>query len=170
MKKNWNKSSPYISGVYWVISSYNPKTENAIYLAKWNSNTKKWKRVIGDPILTISKKITVKTGDEILNISYWIPALKPNITSEIIDEIVSVMYGISLVGLKGKNRSRKYVEPRHTAIYLYHTILKIPVGKIQREFKLNTHGAVNNAIKNVRNWLETDKEYREKFKKIKNLI
>lgn len=90
---------------------------------------------------------------------------------KIVKEQVCHEYNITMEQIRVHNRTREYTEPRHIIAYLLHKILKnnITLGEMGRE--LNSHHAtVIYAIKKTQNWMETNKDFRNRVIRIQTKI
>jgi chromosomal replication initiation ATPase DnaA len=65
-----------------------------------------------------------------------------------------------------KNRDVKYLIPRQIHIALLHTTHKLSLAKTGELFYDKDHATVLHAIKSVNNFLDTDPDYREKYKSV----
>ena len=77
-------------------------------------------------------------------------------TDNIIEDVCKV-YGIELYDLMSNRRHRILVEPRQVLFYILHKKLNIPCVVVGKMFNKN-HATVLHGAKNIKNWMENDKE------------
>lgn len=93
------------------------------------------------------KKVGVDTVKTILSDLFKVSSMEP--TAGKIKETVAAHYNVTVEDIDGRSRARKYVEPRHVALYLmkHHTTLSYPaIGKL---FGDRDHTTVMRAIDNI---------------------
>ena len=72
--------------------------------------------------------------------------------------LVSTEYNVSIELIKGKQRSRRVVIPRHTVMWLASELTRMSLPQIGRAIGNRDHTTVINAIKNVENWIDRNME------------
>ncbi len=92
------------------------------------------------------------------------------LTVEAIQETVSDFLGIKQDLLNGRSRKREIVEARHIAMYLCRKFTGHSLKEIGRRFGKRDHTTVINAIKKVEDHAETNVQFREKFRRIQEVL
>jgi len=88
---------------------------------------------------------------------------------KIINRVASY-YKLSIWQLNCKSRKSELLECRHVIFYLMReSFPKLSLKKIGQMLSRD-HSTVLNAIKNVNNWLETDKDFKAKMAEIRKYI
>ena len=75
-------------------------------------------------------------------------------------------FGITLEELhtkKTKNTKAIYAHPRMMCFYIGHYIYNLSYHKLALEFNINAHATVIHGVKNISNWLETDRNVLGKY-------
>lgn len=80
------------------------------------------------------------------------------------------VWGITIQNIKSKNRRRKYVEPRQAALYLGSLLTNLQQIEVVRSLGKNHHSMLINSTKKAKNLIETDPQYRERFRIAKSEI
>ena len=93
------------------------------------------------------------------------------LTVNYILKVVCAEYGVKISDVKGVVRKREFVEPRH----VFCSIVKRYFGSHKSLSNIGKvisrdHSTIINSIKNVNDWLDTDKQFRKKYFKIVNFI
>ncbi|OQB81418.1 MAG: Chromosomal replication initiator protein DnaA [Bacteroidetes bacterium ADurb.Bin123] len=103
-----------------------------------------------------------------MNISiYAIPGLMIKNPTDIIDRAVCNVWNISQDRLREKTRKREVVEARQTAMYFYRKKSTYSLKEIGALLGNFDHATVIYGCRNVKNLVETDKVFFEKFERVK---
>lgn len=81
---------------------------------------------------------------------------KPRITIEDIQRVVCQYFEITSVQLLGRNRSKKFSEPRHIALYLCRELTDLSFPDIAQKFGGKDHTSVIYAYRKVKKAIKTD--------------
>jgi len=103
-------------------------------------------------VLDIAEKVTARTNQ--------INFLK---------QIVANYYQLSVVDFVSKSRQRKYITPRHNAMYLIGKLFKITSIDIGAHFNCD-HATVLHAVKKVKGYLTWDEELGKELKELEAII
>ena len=85
-------------------------------------------------------------------------------------QIVSAYFNVTVEDVKGKNRRRIYILPRHTICYIGYYTLKKPLSEIGEHLGNRDHSSVINGRESISNLIDTDKDFRKTFKKLETYI
>lgn len=86
-----------------------------------------------------------------------------NISLDIIQKVVADNYQISISDIKGKKRDKKFVTPRHIAMYISRTLTEISFTELGNEFGGRDHTTVMNACENVEEQIKVDSSFESKI-------
>lgn len=103
-----------------------------------------------------------------MNISaYSIPGLIIKTPVSVIDIAVCKVFSTSEDVLRKRTRERKIVEARQTAMYLYRKRTTYSLHEIGEMLGNFDHTTVVHACRTVKNLIETDKKFAQKFDMVK---
>jgi chromosomal replication initiation ATPase DnaA len=94
---------------------------------------------------------------------YVIPALKTP------EEIAAETWNITTDQLYQRTRKREVVEARSTLIYYRNQKLKLKQAISAGKYGLN-HSSTDHIVKQIKIWLEVDKQFRSKFELFKSKV
>jgi len=80
------------------------------------------------------------------------------------------IYDISVFQLDMKCRKQEFKDARFIAMYFCKLYTKWTLERIGMYFNYRNHATVLHSIKSVKNWMETDKQFRQNVYKIRNQI
>lgn len=86
-----------------------------------------------------------------------------NISLDVIQKVVADNYQISISDIKGKKRDKKFVTPRHIAMYISRTLTEISFTELGNEFGGRDHTTVMNACENVEEQIKVDSSFESKI-------
>lgn len=92
---------------------------------------------------------------------------KPVLAIETVIDVVSQHFKVEPSDLKGKNRSGELTTPRHIAMYLASTILKLSYPRIGQAFGDRAHTSIIHAVNKVKKQIDTDRHLSESIRQIK---
>ena len=120
-------------------------------------------RVVASSLLE-EKAITLDLAKEVLKDR--IQETKKPITFSTIQEFVANEFGISLVELKAKRRSKNVVLPRQVAMYLSRHLTEASLPEIARFFGGRDHTTVLYAYNKIKSTLNKDVNLRQTIEKL----
>ncbi len=94
-------------------------------------------------------------------------ASKPVLTVERVIDVVAQHFRVEPSDLKGKSRSGELTTPRHIAMYLASTILKLSYPRIGQAFGDRAHTSIIHACNKVKKQIDTDRHLSESIRQIK---
>ncbi len=86
-----------------------------------------------------------------------------NISLDVIQKVVADNYQISISDIKGKKRDKKFVTPRHIAMYISRTLTEISFTELGNEFGGRDHTTVMNACENIEEQIKVDSSFESKI-------
>jgi chromosomal replication initiator protein len=89
---------------------------------------------------------------------------------EKIQQAVADYYDIPVAALKSKSKDRKFVTPRHIAMYFCKVLTDDSLKKIGQYFGNRDHSTVIHGIRNVEDWKEAYGKEKKKIDQIERLI
>ena len=113
----------------------------------------------------INIMLTAEALKDIIN-----PVNKGKVTPELILEIVSEHYSISVSDLKGSKRGSNFVIPRQIAMYLCREMTNLSLPKIGELFGGRDHSTVIHACEKIADELRTDQTLQVTVNKIKSSL
>lgn len=111
------------------------------------------------------KDITLATAQQQLKDIFTSPKLL-NVTIETIAQVIAFEHGITLNDIRGKNRKKQIVTPRHIAMYIAHNITELSTTEIGQFFGRD-HSSVTHAEEKIKKQKQ-ENPYEEE--RIQNLI
>lgn len=82
-----------------------------------------------------------------------------NISLDIIQKVIADAFQISVSDLKGKKRDKKYVTPRHIAIYIARQLTEISFTELGEEFGGRDHSTIMNACEKIEDEIKLDSSF-----------
>lgn len=79
---------------------------------------------------------------------------------------VCQVFEITPIQLRSRSRLRHIIEAKATLCYILHKKQRLSCMAVGEYLKLN-HATVLHHCKNVANWVEVDKQFNEKFKRLR---
>ncbi len=110
----------------------------------------------------IDSKLTIETAQYLLKDIYSAPTAG-NVSIGNIQKVVADNYQITVQELKGKKRDKKYVVPRHIALYITRELTEYTFTDIGNEFGGRDHSSIMHAYDNISKKIETDPSLRSKI-------
>ncbi len=86
-----------------------------------------------------------------------------NVSLDIIQKVIADNYQISISDLKSKKRDKKYVFPRHIAIYITRELTEISYSEIGNEFGGRDHGTIMHAYEKIADSIKMDSNLESKI-------
>lgn len=86
-----------------------------------------------------------------------------NISLDIIQKVIADNYQISISELKGKKRDKKYVFPRHVAIYIARELTEISYSELGNEFGGKDHATIMHAYDKIAENIKLDSNLESKI-------
>lgn len=86
-----------------------------------------------------------------------------NVSLEVIQKVIADNYQISITDLKGKKRDKKYVTPRHIAMYISRELTELSFTELGIEFGGRDHSTVMNACENIEEQIKVDSSFESKI-------
>lgn len=96
--------------------------------------------------------------------------VRPRVTVQRIQEVVSAYYDISSIHMTGDSRCRSHAHPRQVAMFLCRELMGRSTPDIGKRFGDRDHTTVLHALKAVRGRLGTDGELAEGVETLKVMI
>ena len=92
---------------------------------------------------------------------------KPVLTVARVIDVVASHYKVEPSDLKGKSRSGELTTPRHIAMYIASTVLKLSYPRIGQSFGDRAHTSIIHACNKVKKQIDTDRHLSESIRQIK---
>ncbi len=99
-----------------------------------------------------------------------LPSSTGEVTVERIQKVVCDHFGIRLMDLKSKKRSRGIVLPRQVAMYLSRKLTHLSLPELGEAFGGKDHTSVLHSVRKVEKLLENDEQMRELVEKLEELL
>ncbi len=93
-----------------------------------------------------------------------------DITVEYIQKIVSEFFGVKILELKSRKKSKQIALARQVGMYLSRHMTKLSYPHIGEKFGKKDHSTVIHAEKQIKDKIEKDQEFNNKIQTIKNII
>ena len=103
----------------------------------------------------MQKPVTIEIAQKELRDTFSQPA-NGLITIEIIQKVVCDHYSISLSDIKSKKRNKKYIIPRHIAIYIARNLLEYSYPELGNEFGGRDHTTIMHGYESIEKQLKID--------------
>lgn len=110
----------------------------------------------------MGKEITVESVQERLQNFYNYPSIG-NISIKNIMEVVADNYQITAADLKSKKRDKKFVIPRHIALYIAKEITEYTFSELGNEFGGRDHSSIMHACDKVKEQIKIDPIFNQKI-------
>ena len=107
-------------------------------------------------------EITAEIAQQQLQDLYSSPAVG-NISIKNIMEVVAKNYQISIADLKSKKRDKKFVHPRHIALYIAKELTEYTFSDLGNEFGGRDHSSIMHACDKVKEQIKTDPIFNQKI-------
>ena len=83
--------------------------------------------------------------------------------AKVIIEVVANAYGYTGKKIRSRLRERHVVEARHVAMFIVREQCQLSFSEIARLLGRKDHATVIRAIENVRNWIQTDRDFKARW-------
>ncbi len=110
----------------------------------------------------INTNITLEIAKQQLKDIYTSPNVG-NISIENIQKVIAENYQISISDLKGKKRDKKYVIPRHIALYIAKELTEYTFTELGNEFGGRDHSSIMHACDKIKEKIKTDSSFGQKI-------
>lgn len=110
----------------------------------------------------LDKAVTVEIASRELSNLYSSPHTG-NISVQNIRRVVAENYNVSVDDLKSKKRNKKFVLPRHIAMYIMKEETELTLTEIGSEFGGRDHTSVMHALEKIKEQLSFDGSFRERL-------
>lgn len=110
----------------------------------------------------MGKEITVESVQQRLQNFYNSPSVG-NISIKNIMEVVADNYQITVADLKGKKRDKKFVIPRHIALYIAKEITEYTFSELGNEFGGRDHSSIMHACDKIKEQIKTNPIFNQKI-------
>lgn len=84
--------------------------------------------------------------------------------------VVSKEFGYDAYLVRSNTKVRRITKVKHTAMYLAATLFKYKYDELQEFYNIRNHASIVNAMNVARNYLFTDKEYKQKVEILTNKL
>ncbi|MBQ9630870.1 MAG: chromosomal replication initiator protein DnaA [Treponema sp.] len=111
----------------------------------------------------IQKPLTIEIAKEQLH-DIFSGSFAENISIETIQKVVAEEYQISVSDLKGKKRDKKFVTPRHIALYLSRELTESSFTEIGNEFGGRDHSTIMHAYEKIEGEIKFDNSLQSRIK------
>lgn len=110
----------------------------------------------------MGKEITIEFVQQRLQNFYNAPSVG-NISIKNIMEVVAENYQITVADLKGKKRDKKFVIPRHIALYIAKELTEYTFSDLGNEFGGRDHSSIMHACEKIKELIKTDPIFNQKI-------